>query len=131
MINLLDNVLKFTPDDGWIGLAMESCNGCVRLRIADSGPGIDNADLPFIFERFFRGRCSRGVSGNGLGLSLCREIGGLHRGEISAANRPGGAQNSRLRYLVLSRVISRNRSWHCLNRFVRVEVGFGHLSSLP
>jgi len=60
------------------------------LRIADSGPGIDDADLPFIFERFFRGRSSRGVSGNGLGLSLCREIVELHGGEISAANRPGG-----------------------------------------
>ncbi len=90
MINLLDNALKFTPEEGWIGLVLESCNGCVKLRIADSGRGIDDADLPFIFERFFRGRCSRGVSGNGLGLSLCREIVELHGGEISAANRPGG-----------------------------------------
>jgi len=60
------------------------------LRIADSGPGLDDADLPFIFERFFRRRCSRGLSGNDLGLSLCREIVELHGGEISATNRPGG-----------------------------------------
>jgi len=60
------------------------------LRIADSGPGIDEEEMPFIFERFFRGRNGRNESGKGLGLSLCREIVDLHGGEISVTNQPGG-----------------------------------------
>jgi signal transduction histidine kinase len=90
MINLLDNALKFTPEEGQIRIALESNNGSVKLRIANSGPGIDQDDLPFIFERFFRGRSGRNESGKGLGLSLCREIVKLHSGEISAANQSGG-----------------------------------------
>jgi signal transduction histidine kinase len=90
MINLLDNAVKFTPEEGRIGIALESHNGSVELRIADSGPGIDKDDLPFIFERFFRGRSGRNESGKGLGLSLCREIVELHGGAIRATNQPGG-----------------------------------------
>ena len=90
VINLLDNALKFTPEEGWIGIALKSHNGRVKLRIADSGPGLEQEDLPFIFERFFRGRSGRNQAGKGLGLSLCREIVELHGGEISAGNQPGG-----------------------------------------
>jgi signal transduction histidine kinase len=90
LINLLDNALKFTPEEGQIGITLESDNGSVKLRIADSGPGIGGDDLPLIFERFFRGRSSRHEPGKGLGLSLCREIVELHGGAINAANRPGG-----------------------------------------
>jgi signal transduction histidine kinase len=90
MINLLDNALKFTPEKGRIGITLESDNGSVKMRIADSGPGIDREDLPLIFERFFRGRSGRNEPGKGLGLSLCREIVELHGGKISAINQPGG-----------------------------------------
>jgi signal transduction histidine kinase len=90
MINLLDNALKFTPEDGWIGIALELHNGSVRLCVADSGPGIDEEELPFVFERFFRGGRARSEPGKGLGLSLCREIVELHGGEITVSN-PFGA----------------------------------------
>jgi signal transduction histidine kinase len=90
LINLLDNALKFTPEKGRITVDMESRNGIVKLRIADTGPGIDEADRPFIFERFFRSRNGRSEPGKGLGLSLCREIIQLHDGDICAANRPAG-----------------------------------------
>jgi signal transduction histidine kinase len=90
MINLLDNAVKFTPEKGQIGITLELNNGNVKMRIADSGPGIDRDDLPLIFERFFRGRSGRNESGKGLGLSLCREIVELHGGEISAITQPGG-----------------------------------------
>jgi signal transduction histidine kinase len=59
------------------------------LSISDDGPGITDTDLPFIFDRFFRGRGRREM-GSGLGLSLCREITKLHGGELTAANRMGG-----------------------------------------
>ena len=91
--NLLDNALKFTPEAGRIGVALESSNGRVKLRVVDSGPGLDEKDLPLVFERFFSGRSGRIESGKGLGLSLCREIVELHGGEISASNQPcGGAE---------------------------------------
>ena len=90
LINLLDNSLKFTPEGGRFAVSVQSQSGIVTLRIADSGPGIEEGHLPFIFERFFRGRNGHGERGKGLGLSLCREIVELHNGEISATNRAGG-----------------------------------------
>jgi two-component system OmpR family sensor kinase len=89
VINLLDNALKYTPDGGAIEVGVASERGCVILRVADSGPGIDPAELPHIFDRFFRGARAIG-DGSGLGLSLCREIARIHGGEIAAANRPAG-----------------------------------------
>jgi signal transduction histidine kinase len=85
LINLLDNSLKFTPTDGRIAVTIESLDGRATLRIADNGPGIPTADLPFIFDRFFRGKM-RSEPGSGLGLSLCREIVRLHGGDIHAHN---------------------------------------------
>jgi signal transduction histidine kinase len=88
LINLLDNAVKFTPEEGLIRVLLESHNERVELHVADSGPGIDAADLPFIFDRFFRGRNGRQEPGKGLGLSLCREIVELHGGTITASNQP-------------------------------------------
>jgi signal transduction histidine kinase len=88
LINLLDNALKFTPPNGRISVVLGSHDGRALLRVADSGPGISPGDQPFIFDRFFHGRAS-GLPGNGLGLSLCREIVELHDGQIEAANLPG------------------------------------------
>jgi heavy metal sensor kinase len=90
VINLLDNALKFTPEAGLIRVTLDAENRRVKLKIADSGPGIDQNDLPLIFERFFRGRDGRHKPGKGLGLSLCREIIELHGGEISVRNQPSG-----------------------------------------
>lgn len=89
VINLLDNAIKFTPAHGNLEIATTARDGHAMLRVADSGPGIPAEDLPFIFDRFFRGRV-RDEAGNGLGLSLCREIVRLHQGEIAAANRTHG-----------------------------------------
>jgi signal transduction histidine kinase len=89
VINLIDNALKFTPAHGRVEIGLSVRDGSAILRVADSGPGIPPADLPFIFDRFFRGK-ARDESGNGLGLSLCREIVRLHHGAIAAANRTGG-----------------------------------------
>jgi two-component system OmpR family sensor kinase len=89
VINLLDNALKYTPDGGAIELGVACERGRAILRVADSGPGIEPAELPHIFDRFFRGSRAAG-DGSGLGLSLCREIARIHGGEITAANRPGG-----------------------------------------
>jgi two-component system OmpR family sensor kinase len=89
VINLLENALKYTPDGGAIDVAVASERGRVILRVADSGTGIDPAELPHIFDRFFRGARALG-DGSGLGLSLCREIARIHGGEIAAQNRAAG-----------------------------------------
>lgn len=89
LINLLDNAVKFAPEQGHVGLALEAHDGQALLLVTDNGPGIPAADLPLIFERFYRSK-ERNESGSGLGLSICREIVRLHGGEITAANRDGG-----------------------------------------
>ncbi|MBF6559973.1 MAG: HAMP domain-containing histidine kinase [Candidatus Binataceae bacterium] len=89
LINLIDNALAFTPAGGRIELTLAAHDGLAAICVADSGPGIALADLPQIFERFYRG-AARADRGTGLGLSLCHEIARLHRGAIAAANRAGG-----------------------------------------
>ena len=89
VINLVDNALKFTPSGGRVAVSLASEDGRAVLRVADTGPGIEEKDLPLIFERFFRGAHANS-DGSGLGLSLCREIARLHGGQITASNRAGG-----------------------------------------
>ncbi|MGI6096918.1 MAG: ATP-binding protein [Dethiobacteria bacterium] len=74
--NLLDNAIKYTPEPGKIELCAYSQDGEVVIKVVDTGRGIPSADLPHIFERFYRvnkGR-SRDLGGTGLGLSICKEI---------------------------------------------------------
>jgi two-component system OmpR family sensor kinase len=89
VINLLDNALKFTPEQGAIELALAHDARHAMIKVADNGPGIAPSEMPLIFDRFFRGAAAPG-DGSGLGLSLCKEIARLHGGEIVAVNRPAG-----------------------------------------
>ncbi len=89
VVNLLDNAIKFTPENGQVAVALDRQKDRATLRVSDSGPGIAPPDLPFIFERFFRGAGLK-TAGSGLGLSLCKEIVRLLNGEIFACNNPGG-----------------------------------------
>jgi signal transduction histidine kinase len=89
LVNLLDNAIKFTPENGKIAVALEALGNDAVLRVSDNGPGIAPADLPFVFERFFRA-AGQQTAGSGLGLSLCKEIVRLHKGEISVHNNPPG-----------------------------------------
>ncbi|HYC71024.1 MAG TPA: ATP-binding protein [Opitutaceae bacterium] len=90
--NLLDNAFKYTAPGARIelvGRALES--GGVELAVRDNGPGIPAADLPHIFERFYRadkGR-SRETGGTGLGLSIVKHIVQLHGGRVWAESAPG------------------------------------------
>ncbi len=93
--NLIDNSLKFTPRGGrvTVELKIDPQSRQVYLRVSDTGAGIDPADLPHIFERFYRGDKSRArersAHGNGLGLSICKSIVEAHHGLIQAQSRPG------------------------------------------
>jgi signal transduction histidine kinase len=89
VINLLDNAIKFTPENGRVWIKLDAGQSRAVLRVSDSGPGIAPPDLPFIFDRFFRAAGQK-TAGSGLGLSLCKEIVRLHQGEIAARNIPQG-----------------------------------------
>ncbi|HEY3289605.1 MAG TPA: HAMP domain-containing sensor histidine kinase, partial [Anaerolineae bacterium] len=86
--NLIDNALKFTPTGGAIHVSAESHKGAVRIIVNDNGPGVDQADLPHLFERFYRGK-STVTQGSGLGLALVKSIVTAHHGIVSVESALG------------------------------------------
>jgi signal transduction histidine kinase len=90
LLILLDNALKYTPDGGHITVRVARAGGQARLEVRDSGPGIVPADLPHLFERFYRADKARRSGGTGLGLAIGRWIAEAHGGHIAAANAPEG-----------------------------------------
>ncbi|MBQ6818669.1 MAG: HAMP domain-containing histidine kinase [Clostridia bacterium] len=90
--NLLENAVKYTPEGGWIALSGRREEHTVRLCIRNSGEGIAEADLPFVFDRFYKADASRGSDQNslGLGLYLVKTIVSLHGGLITVRS----AQNA-------------------------------------
>jgi two-component system sensor histidine kinase BaeS len=85
VLNLLTNALKATPQSGRIAVHAFRRDRSTVLRIADTGSGIDQKDLPFVFERFFRS--SEG--GLGLGLAIVKELVEAHGGTVTAASEQG------------------------------------------
>ncbi|HEY4429354.1 MAG TPA: HAMP domain-containing sensor histidine kinase [Solirubrobacteraceae bacterium] len=87
--NLLDNAVKWSPPGGPVEVRV--CDG--RVEVRDHGPGIAPADLPRVFDRFYRAADARGLPGSGLGLAIVRQLADTHRGSVEAANdRDGGAR---------------------------------------
>lgn len=84
--NLLDNAARHSPPEGVIDVLLDSGG----LRVRDHGTGIDEEDLPHVFDRFYRGANSRGKQGSGLGLAIVRQVAEQHGGAVSAANAVGG-----------------------------------------
>ena len=93
--NLIANAVKYGGPDHWVGIRAEHVparrHGEVRITVSDHGNGIDAAELPHIFEPFYRGAdaVAQQIHGNGLGLSLVRRIIEAHGGRVSATSRPG------------------------------------------
>jgi two-component system sensor histidine kinase MprB len=90
--NLLDNAAKF----GSPGAQVDVCLRAGELTVRDHGPGIGQADLPHVFDRFYRAPSARGVPGSGLGLSIVRQVAGRHGGTVRAEAAPGGGTLIRL-----------------------------------
>jgi len=91
--NLLDNAAKWSPPGADVEVAVR--NGEVSVR--DHGPGIDEEDLPHVFDRFYRSRSARGRPGSGLGLAIVRQVAVAHGGEVVAERADGGGTRMTLR----------------------------------
>jgi signal transduction histidine kinase len=86
---LIDNSIKYTPDNGEIIVSVEETAGMVRISVQDNGIGIDAQNLPYIFDRFYRSEESRArrTGGSGLGLSIMKWIIDRHGGTIEVISR--------------------------------------------
>jgi len=89
--NIINNAIKFTPEEGRIEIELDDDNGACRLVVSDSGCGIPEAELDAVFERFYQSTTTvNRYAGTGLGLAICYEIIRDHHGRIEAANNPDG-----------------------------------------
>jgi two-component system OmpR family sensor kinase/two-component system sensor histidine kinase BaeS len=90
--NLVSNALRYTPSGGKIVLSAALAEGWVSIGVQDSGPGIPPEDLPFVFDRFWRGNRARerqaGAS-SGLGLAISRQLVQAHGGRVEVESQPG------------------------------------------
>ena len=91
--NLLDNAAKWSPHEGSVEVSVQ--NGSVTVR--DHGPGIDESDLPYVFDRFYRAPSARGMPGSGLGLAIVRQVAEAHGGTVLAERAEGGGTRMTLR----------------------------------
>jgi len=90
--NLLENCARYVEDGGRVQVLAAQEARDLRLTVEDSGPGVDDAQLNLLFERFYRGEPARSRTGggSGLGLAICRNIVEAHGGSIRAARSPLG-----------------------------------------
>ena len=88
--NLLQNAWQYTPDGGKVRISSERLSGRIKLSFTNTGEEIPKEDLPFIFERFYRGEKSRSREhgGAGIGLAIVKELIEAHGGQVSAESSP-------------------------------------------
>ncbi|MBZ0315750.1 MAG: HAMP domain-containing histidine kinase [Anaerolineae bacterium] len=87
--NLLDNAIKYTRPGDTIELRAFESGTMVTIEIADTGPGISEDELPYVWDELYRGHATRGVEGSGLGLTLVRAIIERHGGQTTIRSRAG------------------------------------------
>jgi signal transduction histidine kinase len=87
--NIVNNAIRYTPDGSVISLDAALEDKAVILTVSDNGPGIDAADLPHIFEMFYRGSSSRREQGMGMGLAVAKWVADCHGWSISASSEKG------------------------------------------
>jgi signal transduction histidine kinase len=99
VMNLLDNAIRCSPEGGRLRIAARARDEEMEISVTDDGPGIPEADLPYIFDRFYtvnKAR-SRAASGTGLGLAITRSILEAHGGSVRVESRPQGGSTFTLR----------------------------------
>jgi signal transduction histidine kinase/DNA-binding response OmpR family regulator/ligand-binding sensor domain-containing protein len=89
--NLLSNALRFTPSQGTIDLKVREQNQQLYFNVIDSGPGIPEMDLPFIFDRYYQSESNnQSAEGTGIGLAISKEYGALLGGKLTVKNQESG-----------------------------------------
>jgi signal transduction histidine kinase len=111
LVNLVNNALKYSTDEKFLGVKLYRENGVVKLEVMDRGIGIARRDQPKIFEKFYRtgDPLVHNTKGSGLGLSLVRHITQAHGGDIAVESTPGKGSKFTLS-LPVSRAISEARA---------------------
>jgi signal transduction histidine kinase len=91
LLNVIDNAIKYTPLGGTVRVSLSTKSSQTKIEISDTGVGISEEDLPFVFNRFFRVDKARSsdVVGSGLGLSIVRWIVDAHRGSVLVKSELG------------------------------------------
>ena len=92
--NVLDNAIKWSPPDGIVDVRLRGGT----LTVRDHGPGIAEADLPHVFDRFYRAASARALPGSGLGLAIVKQAVDDHGGGVTVANAEGGGVVLTLRF---------------------------------
>ena len=92
--NVLDNAIKWSPPGGTVEVRLVDR----RLTVRDHGPGIAEADLPHVFDRFYRAAAARALPGSGLGLAIVKQTVDDHGGSVTVANADGGGALLTLRF---------------------------------
>ena len=89
--NLIDNALRHTPENGTVDVSIASDVGAVVVNVLDSGPGIPEADLMRVFDRFYRVPSTQAeFHGSGLGLAIVKQIADAHQATVSLSNTGHG-----------------------------------------
>jgi len=98
MYNLISNAVKFSPKGGKVKARLYGDgDGHILLEVTDSGRGVPEDDLPFVFDKYFRGSGANGSAGTGLGLYITKSIVETHNGEIELDSRDGDGTTFRVR----------------------------------
>ena len=106
---ILDNAIKFSPDNGDVELSLYD----TQVTIRDTGPGVEPQHLPFLFDRFYKARTEDNKTGTGLGLAIAKQIADRHEIRLTAQNAENSgaifildfSQNQKTKNTVLSKVI--------------------------
>ena len=114
-INLINNAIKYTQDNGVVMVHVKKTSKEVEVSIEDTGVGMSKEAISHIFERFYRQDKSRSVEGNGLGLSIVKRIVDLHKGRIDVISREEGGS----RFTVH---LPQNKSFHISERLIKKEL---------
>lgn len=108
---LLDNALKYSPENSPIAIKLFSKSGRATFSITNTGKGIDPVSLPHIFDRFYRADTSRsGDGGHGLGLSLAKQISELHKAELSVTSTQNKTTEFRFSLPIIKEVSIRSKN---------------------
>jgi two-component system sensor histidine kinase MprB len=90
VLNLIDNASKWSPADQPVQVRLLVEDASAVLEVDDAGPGIDDADVPRVFDRFYRADSARALPGSGLGLSIVQRVVDAHGGRVTVARSARG-----------------------------------------